>query len=266
MVEAKKPSTEVALREVGLSKARSDLSARIESIKLTPEEESKIKVSQVHKLFKDKILGLFRVGEFVKEVIDFNDNVNKEVNAAKREYLFSEYFNKCDENTAAVHQLKEAITNPQGNTLINKILKILDDSPPDEELFDHLSAALKHVVESDFVALFDDHRYALGQLEQLTPQAMTVLSDYESWPAFALTTRSTRGNLVTSEWAEEFAEEYSNAKGISDQSLRARILHSISDLIKRDMIDAYVDDHDVVAKCAPTEIGELLIPYMSKRG
>jgi len=58
------------------------------------------------------------------------------------------------------------LTNPTGNTLFNKLLRILDNSTPDLELTEHLAKVLKHIVETDFSSLFEDHNYKV-----------TVLSD-----------------------------------------------------------------------------------------
>lgn len=80
------------------------------------------------------------------------------------------YFNVSDENEKAISQLVSLVTDPAGSVLFNKILAILVDNPPDDEQFDHFAAALKYIIQSDFGRLFEQHKWAVSQIEKMTPK------------------------------------------------------------------------------------------------
>ncbi|WP_226530355.1 hypothetical protein [Metabacillus niabensis] len=67
--------------------------------------------------------------------------MNQNISEVKKMILLEQYFNQTDEQSIAIQQLQSFITNPQGNTLFNKILRIVGESPPDPELTKHLSSA-----------------------------------------------------------------------------------------------------------------------------
>lgn len=167
-----------------------DLESRIEEVNLSSTERKEIRKGETIKSIKDKGLAILGpMGEIISTVINWNDSVNQNISEAKKMILLEQYFNQTDEHLLAIKQLQECITNPQGNTLFNKILRIVDDSPPDPELTSHLSKVLKKIIEDgNFEALFEKHKYALGQIERLTPQAITIIADYNSWPPIQLGT------------------------------------------------------------------------------
>ena len=237
------------------------LEHRLENIKLSDDEEEKIAAKYAEKTIRDKTLGLFKIGEIINSIINWNDDVDKDIREAKKEFLLANYFERTEKNEVAISSLKNFLTNPQGNTIFNKILRIFDDSPPDLELAKHLSSALKYIVSSDFVSMFEKHKYALSQIEQLTPQALTILSDFKNWPLLQLRSYSSSGPKITSDWLSEFTGAYSSSKRIIDGDTIERVRHSINELISGRMIEAHLVG-DKTAKCVITRIGELLIPYI----
>ena len=117
-------------------------------------------------------MGLFKVGEIISAVLNWNEDVDKNIRETKKNYLIAEYFHKTENNDQAVSQLRKFVTSAQGNTIFNKILRIMDDSPPDFLLIEHLSTAMRHIVDSDFQSLFEEHKYALSLIDQLSPQGL----------------------------------------------------------------------------------------------
>lgn len=238
------------------------LDARIEEVKLPDDAVSEITVNHAKKFIRDKALGFFKIGEIVSEIINWNESVDEDLKQAKKEYLLAQYFERNDKNEEALSQIKMFLTSAQGNTLFNKILRILDDSPPDLELANHLSSALKYIVDNSFSQLFEQHKYALSQIELLTPQALSILSDRESWPLIPLGGYSSNGGRVTSDWLIEFTQAYAASKRINDPNVTSRVRHSINELITRRLIEAHlVGERQAI--CNITEIGELLIPYIN---
>ena len=238
------------------------LDARINEVQLPNDVQSEITSNHAKKFIRDKALGLFKVGEIISEIINWNESVDEDLKQAKKEYLLAKYFEKNDKNDQALSEIKYFLTNAQGNTLFNKILRILDDTPPDLELANHLSAALKYMVENSFSHLFEQHKYALSQIEQLTPQALTILSDRNAWPLITLGSYSANGGKVTSDWLIEFTQVYAKSKGISDVNTISRVRHSINELITGRLIEAHLFA-ERQARCSVTQVGELLIPYIN---
>lgn len=122
------------------------LETRIEKIRVPEEERARLVTDKATRLVRDKLLGFFKVGEIIKEVLDWNESIDSNLREAKKEFLLARYFEVTEKNELATRQLCNFLSSPQGNTLFNKIIRIIDDSPPDLELAHHLSSALQHVV------------------------------------------------------------------------------------------------------------------------
>lgn len=183
--------------EIYFETQNQSLEKRLENVKLTQEEEDAIVASKTVKTIRDKALGLFKVGELVNTILTWNEEIDSEIKEAKKQILLSSYFDKTDQTEESVEKLISFLTNPQGNTIFNKILRILDNTPPDFELTNHLSTVLKHIISSDFQNLFEDHKFALNQIETLTPQVLTLLSDYKCWTPWQLVSYSSDGGRLT---------------------------------------------------------------------
>jgi hypothetical protein len=121
---------------------------------------------------------------------------------------------------------------------------------------------LYNIARADFEALFAEHKYALSQIERLTPQGLTILSDSRSWPSFDLGSPSTHGGIVTNEWADEFGYAYAGQKGVSDPPTRLRIAHSIRDLHNNRLILAAESEENGPFRCLFTEMGNLIRKYL----
>jgi hypothetical protein len=109
--------------------------------------------------------------------------------------------------------------------------------------------------------------YALSQIEQLTPQALTILADHPHWPKMVLQDGySSNGGKITSDWLPAFARAYASSKNIDEKSMADRVAHSIHELINRRLIEARLAGNfgDSSAQCILTDVGQSLIPYLSK--
>lgn len=241
-------------------KSRS-LDSRINEVHISQEEINEISSTHTKKFIRDKALGLFKIGEIVSEIINWNESIDEDLKEAKKEFLLAKYFEKNDQNEHSLSQLKEFLSNPQGNTIFNKILRILDDTPPDLELSNHLSSALQYIIQNNFKKLFEKHKYALSQIEKLTPQALTIFKDYKNWPLINLANSTSSGTKITSDWLYEFTQAYCNKKGISDQNIINRVQHSINDLISSRLIEAHRTQSGQ-AKCYISDIGKDLLSYI----
>ena len=241
------------------------LEQRLEKVVLSEEEEKAIVASKTIKTIRDKALGLFKLGDIVKTVLDWNEEVDEDIKEAKKEFLLSRYFDKQDEVEYGLNKLKELLTNPVGNTLFNKILRILDNSTPDIEHIEHLAKSLQHIVSTDFNSMFEDHKYALNQIEMLTPQALTILSDYKNWPTWEMQSFSSNNGIITSDWLPHFVSLYAKRKNIDDISLNKKVSHSMSDLIKNRYIEAKHMTNSLkenFARIDLSDIGRIVVEYV----
>ena len=237
------------------------LDARIDNVRLTEAEEAEITKSKAKKLVRDKVLGIFKIGEIVSEFLNWNESLDEDLREAKKEYLLAEYFERNETNSSAISELRGFLSSPQGNTLFNKILRILDDSPPDVELAKHLSSALQHIVKAEFYKLFEQHKYALSQIERLTPQALSILGDHRNWPIISLGSYSANGSKVTSDWLMEFSQAYASQKGVNESEMQNRVRHSINELISARFIEAHLIG-EKRAQCKVTSVGRSMLPYI----
>lgn len=238
---------------------------RLENVKLTKDEENAIVTSKTVKTIRDKTLGLFKLGDIVNTVLNWNEEIDKDIKEAKKEFLLSRYFEKQDQVEFGLNQLKNLLTDPVGNTLFNKILRILDNSAPDVEQIEHLTKSLQYIVSTDFKSMFEDHKYALNQIEMLTPQALTILSDYGNWPSWRMQSFSSNNGLITSDWLPQFVSLYSGTKNITDDNLRKKVSHSMNDLIKNRYIEAKHMTNDLkdnFASIEMSEIGRIVVKYV----
>lgn len=235
---------------------------RLNNVKIDNEKECEIVNGKTVKIIRDKTLGLFKIGEVISTLLNWNDEIDKEIEEAKKAVLLEQYFNRADEHEEAINKLKIFLTNPQGNVLLNKILRILDDSPPDPELIHHLSSVLKYITNDENLHnMFEKHKFAISQIEKLTPQALTILADYKSYPTFQLGTVISFGPKVTSEWNMQFVKAYCLKKGISSQEIVARISHVITQLQTQGYIEAFKIQENLFV-CEVSSMGGELLPYL----
>lgn len=239
------------------------LEVRLQEMEIKDREQEIIKEKGLKTIRNTGLSLLGGVGEIISTVLDWNEQVNEDITEAKKMILLEQYLNKADDHEKAINMLKDFLISPQGNTLFNKILRVVDDSPPDPELARHLSATLKKIVENGrFEELFEQHKYALAQIERLTPQALTIISDYSQWPPIKIDGLVVaEGPKITSDWSGAFTRAYCQFKQIRDEAKYKRVLHSIIELQRQGFIEAFRGDKADI--CRLTHIGEDLLTYIS---
>ncbi|MCL1695157.1 hypothetical protein [Lysinibacillus sp. BPa_S21] len=217
------------------------LEKKIEEIQLTEQTEKDIVASRTKKTVIDKGLSLFGpLGDVISTVLNWNEEVNQDISEAKKMILISKYIDKVESQENAINKLQKFLVNPQGNTLFNKILRILDESPPDEELAEYLSSTLKYIIEKErFEELFEQHKYALAYIEKLTPQALAIIADYQNWPTIKLGSSIHFGPKITSDWYSEFTQAYCSKKRINNQEKYKRVQHSVIELQRQGIMEAF---------------------------
>lgn len=245
------------------------LDQRLDKIKLSKDEIEEIVLSKTIKTVRDKILGVFKIGEIVNTILNWSEEVDSDLKDAKKEYLLSLYFDRADEMETALEKIKELLTSPQGNILFNKVLRILDNTPPDIELTNNLARVLVHIVETDFSSMFEDHKFALNQIEMLTPQSITLLSDKNNWKSWELYPYSIVGGKLTTDWVFDFTRCYLQGKGINDENMNKKVSHSMTDLIKNKYVTEKLFEiqpfdpiNPITVEIHLSDIGQMIYKYL----
>lgn len=241
------------------------LDTRLAKINLSEEELSEITRNQTMKAIKEKGLPLLGpLGELASALIGWSDEKSEEIERWKEKKLLLQYFEKTDEQLGTVDKLKDFITDPFGFTLFNTIRSILSNTPPDSEMIDHLSTVLKNMVnEKNIELLFEQQKYVLTQIEKMTPQMLSILSDVEHWPSFTLKASTYFGGKVSSEFHNEFANAYAESKNVEDEYIIRRIVHSVRELQYSNLLEACVVNQTLdQCQCRLTAIGEEIAKYL----
>lgn len=240
------------------------LEERLKNISLSDEEVEEITEKQTLKTLLEKGLPILGpLGEVAATLIGWGDEMNEEMRKKKEEKLLMEYFSKTDEQLGTISKLKDFVTDPYGFTLFNKILSILRDTPADSDLVDHLSSVLKNIIQNGyFEELFEKYKYVLNQIEKVTPQGLTILSDSNAWPPFSLNASTYFGGKVSSDFHKEFTQAYAAHKHIHDEDTIIRIEHSIRELQNANLIEAYKAGERNNCECRLTEVGQDIVNYI----
>lgn len=236
------------------------LESELSKLKLTEEEIRRIRDGHAINVLDDKIFGRIPGYKLAKTLLDWNKEVNEEIKNAKKEILLVNCCSRLNDHGKSIEIIKNFISNPSGSTLFNKILQIIDDNPPDPELVQHLSSALLYISQSDFERLFNDHKYALSQIQLMTPHSLTILNDSANWPSFPPGTYSSTGGVITTDWLEAFSCSYISSKRV-ESNVQKLIKHCVNELISKRFILAIVNS-EKIGQVHLTEIGQTIIRYI----
>lgn len=239
---------------------------QLKRMELTKEEVDEITKNQTLQFVKENGLPLLGpLGNLASAMVGWSDEVNEEIRKKKQEKLLMKYFEKTEDIVGTVDKLYEFMLDPHGFLLFNKFSDILGGNLPDSELIEHLSTALKKIVMyGNFEELFDKHKYVLSQFERLTPQSITIISDFSSWPQFELAVSTYFGGKISSEFHQQFSEAYSSSRGITAPYVIERISHSVRELQNANIIEGFsLDTNKMLCECRLTNVGEEIYNYLN---
>lgn len=259
-----------------LMKAGQKIEDKLDTIILSEDEIQEISNKETSRTLFSAILESIGLGGVVK-VLETSEKIEEKINDRKKSYLMASYFSEVDNIEEEILKLKKFVSDPAGNTLFNKIVRIVNANHPNKEYITLLSKVLKRITNSDFQKLFSKHIYALNQIEKLTPQALIVLADFENWPEYTIGNYASRGGIISTEWTENFSEFYTHYKGITDDDIKRRIAHSIKELLRNDLIMSYIQgerdskelssvkESSSKANCDFTDLGKEIIEYIDAK-
>lgn len=245
------------------------LEQRLNKIDLPKKEIRGIAKSKAKSTLVEKGLSISIVGEVVNTVLTWNKEVDKELKEAKKEFLLSSYLNKTDEIDKSITKLVDFLTNIKGNTLFNKLLEILNNTPPDIELTTNLSTVLNNCVNSDFNTFFEEQKYVLNLIEHLTPQALSLMTNYKDWERWQLSQYTQVNGKLMSSWVSDFVSNYLKSKNINSKEMTLKVSHSMEDLIKHRCVTEKLYQSQKFDPSKPidveihlTEIGQMIYKYI----
>lgn len=241
-----------------------DFNDYISQVEITPEKEAKIREEFLLKEVADGVIDILPAGKIINTILKSQEKAEEIIREKKEEFLLAQYFSKTTDNTESIKQLKDFLTNPFGVSIFNKILQITDNTLPDPNLLHHLSNALTKVIRSkDFENLFDKHKYVLSRIEILSSQALTLLSDYETWPDFQLENVVAYGGKIANDWVSAFVKEYSIKKKISDPEKFIRVKICLKELERHDLISAQIINPPNKIRVTLTAAGNEIVEYIN---
>ncbi len=247
---------------------QNSLDKRLNEITLSQSKIDEIKKGKTIKTIKDKVLGSFKIGELIQTIVNWNDDVNKELKKEKEKILLSSLLDKVEQNQLQLNVLIDFLKNPYGLSLTNKIFEILNQSPPDEELINHLSNILKNITKSDFITMFEKHKFFINLIEKLSIHSLTILLDNENW-AKDFKPKKEKGGYhinmgkITTKWTDDFARDYIKNKGLDEKniSLLNIVDYSTNNLLSNNIIQNKKDDTNGNG-IELTELGKELREYL----
>jgi len=245
-----------------LALKQSKLIKILKDISLSNKDENTIRNARAEKVFVDDILGEIPGFKFAKTLLTWSSEVETEINEAKKEILLVNCAEKIESQGKTISSIIDFLSDPSGNTLFSKIQLIMDSNPPDGDLIRHLSNVLKNIIDSDFHSLFNDHKYALAQIELMSPQSLTILADHNNWPQFKSSGGVSVGNIITSPWVSDFVKFYFQSKQtpVNAQKL---MKHCLEELVTRQFIQA-VNLVSGNSKVELTSVGEMIVRYLNE--
>lgn len=225
---------------------RTNLAERLKAVDLSDSERQDIVGLESINIIKDAFLNLSKIGQIANTFLNWNEKINEALEQAKKERLLELYIDKCESNENAINDIIDLLCSPQGNILFNKILRILKNEPPDESLFLYLANSLKHIVENDFEDQFQEHKSVLSQLEELSPQALTILINQKKWPVtFSAQGTVSPNGVFSSEWITGFVENYIELNKLQGSSLKISMSYAVNELLQHGHIFAQVLGSDI---------------------
>lgn len=197
-------------------------------------------------------------GKLISYVQKYKEKLDK-----ARTAIFLETYKKHSESQDEFNDsLRRLLTSNAGLILFQKTIRILNKDSYDSNYIDLLATSLKNISDKDFEKLFDEIDYVLSQIEKLSPQALLILSKFESWQKCSLDrATSMSGQIIVGDWDMQVATFFaSNNPGTYDENAKERIAHAFRELENIRLVTLTEDRH-----VGLTPIGTEVYTQISKR-
>ncbi|MBD3738765.1 MAG: hypothetical protein IE938_20210 [Pseudomonas balearica] len=221
------------------------------------------------------LIGLVPGGAEITEFLTTADTITERIRMLKIETLLGDYLNKADDQDARLNELRDFVLDPWGNALFEKLRGILNDQPPDPEWTNLLANALDEMVGTNARDLFEDHKFALGIIEQLSPQQLVILATHRTWVQVPYSNGSWKDDMLSDDWSAAFSTTNAAPLGITGTKAQERLSHVVSSLIRQGFVIARGADMTIriagpgtetfpaAFKACPTDIAHIVLRYVA---
>lgn len=241
------------------------LEERIKEVCLTNEDE--ITVDKTVETIAKEVLETSKIGKIASVILNWNDEINEEIEKAKKQMLLEVYLNKSDNYEQQIKKIENLLATPQGINLFNKIIVILQENPPDKKLIEYLANTLNHIIDDgDIYKLFEKHKFIIEQIALLSTQAIGIMIDCLNPIIFKNNAPMKYGPKLTYEWEKEVTEAYCIKSRIIFPEMKERVYHVIAQLKRQNLIEAYeLDNRNKKSQCILSKIGNEIAKYVSEK-
>lgn len=202
----------------------------LQSIQLTEEKRNELLLETFGEALLKKI-------PLLGSLIDHAQQYQNKVNSARLAVLLSKFEEQISSFEKFRDILGKLLTSNAGIMLFHKTVRIVNTGNFEQEYIELLAKTLKHISESDFEDLFNEHDYALSQIEKLSPQALLVLSSFESWRGISLQGGTTMsGQTIVGNWDDQVTNFFARSKNIEDERIKRRLAHAFRELENNRML------------------------------
>lgn len=240
-----------------------------------PDNANAEAVSGWGKATAKALIGLVPGGAEITEFLATADTITERIRTLKIETLLGDYLNKADDQDARLNELRDFVLDPWGNALFEKLRGILNDQPPDPEWTRLLANALDGMVGTNARDLFEDHKFALGLIEQLSPQQLLILASHRMWAQVPYSNGSWKNDMLSDDWSAAFSATNAASLGLSGPKAQERLSHVVSSLIRQGFVIARGADMTIriagpdtetfpaAFKACPTDIAHIVLRYVA---
>lgn len=208
-------------------------------IKLEDSELEKIQQSVLVETILSEIAEATPITRIIKKLFSYNETVNEEVNARKKELIISKYLKKTENHQESIDKIIAMLSSPTGFVIFNKIMAISDNQPLDLEILNNYSTLLKNIIETgSYDELYSDYHYALNLIDNISPQAISLIIDKDSWDYFYLDEYRDVKRIITTDWTDEFSTMYYAKKGITEERVKQTINSAVIEIRSNNLVRA----------------------------
>nr|DAZ18275.1 MAG TPA: hypothetical protein [Caudoviricetes sp.] len=241
------------------------LQERIEEVKLSEEQEEKVKLDTVVEVG----VGAIKKGtsvltggtsDIIFEISGWKKKLDENMDDAKKMILLNAYFSNYDNLELAVENLCRVLSDLYGQTLFSKIDSILVDNVSDMELLKRLSNVMKKISdEKNIENIFTKAKQLLNILGNLSPATIYMICDFKNWPQFSMETIMAPGGKVIA-----FEAYFVNGCLSQYPNLEKVVIETaVTEMVSTGLIYGLQIDDGYEVKAELTDTGKFLIDFIS---
>lgn len=166
----------------------------------------------------------------ISKLYEWTERIDQASHEEKLKTLLIEHAGHFESIEDAISKLKLLTATRGGQTLFRKVIQIVDKGTEDIEWIRLLAITLKNVTEAEFDKYFDAQMFVLSQIDRLSPQALILLSQYNTWKEINIQGTTTTSGQTMGDWIPQATMFMRRKLSIDSLEVGARINHSFREL------------------------------------